>query len=128
MELIEIVEDITRARQELAALTDLDPARLELCHRVINGLEDTLEEIILKPWIPITSVEIEGAIHRTMQRVEEVEQLIVDAAPMLERKQPDEIFRFSVALIALATLNFQLQVLLEAQMHLLGADAPAFVN
>ena len=125
MELIAIVEDITRARHELAALTDVDPARLQLCHTVINDLEDTLEEIILKPWIPRTLVETEGAIHRTMQRIKEVEQLVVDAAePMLQRKVQEEMWRFNVALLSLATLRFQLDVLFEAAARLIERMPP----
>src|SRR5258708_40028436 len=98
MELIEIVEDITRARQELAALTDMDPARLQLCDSVVSNLENEIENTVLRPWIPATYPMAQGAIIGTLDRIKEVEQMIVDAAPgMLVRKLPDEMIRFGVA-------------------------------
>jgi hypothetical protein len=37
---------------------------------------------------------------------------------VLERKLPDELWRFNVALISLSTLRFQLEVLFEAAAKL----------
>lgn len=125
MELIEIVEDIARARGELAALTDLSPARLQLCHTVINDLEDEIENTLLKPWIPRTYDGVQTAILATMQNMEQVEAWIAEAGgPMLQKKIPDEMWRFNLALLTLATLRFQLDVLFEAAAALIERMPP----
>ena len=104
MEMIEILTDVARSRAELAALTDVDPARRQFCDDVISCLENELEVTILKSWIPRTFAGVESAILGTLQRIEETEQLIIDAAvPMLIKKQPDEMIRFNVALLSLHT-------------------------
>ena len=126
MELIEILKDVARSRQELAALTDLDPARLQFCDDVISRLENELEVTILKPWIPTTYPKVQCAIIGTMQRIEETEQLIVDAAPtVLVNKQPDEMLRLGIAQLSLSTLRFQLQTLFEAAAHLYNKFPPS---
>jgi hypothetical protein len=119
MEILEILTDVARSRQELAALTDLDPARFHLCETVINSLENEIEHTVLSAWMPRTYPAIEGAILATMRNIAEVELLIEDAAPaVLVGKLPDEIIRFGVALLVLATLRLQLRTLFEAAAKL----------
>ena len=131
MEMIEILNDVARSRQELAdlALTeDVDPARLQFCDDVITRLEHEIELTIFKPWIPKNFGAVESAILGTLQRIEETEQLIVDAAvPMLIKKQPDEMIRFNVALLSLHTLRFQLQMLFDAAVRMYNR-LPAYAN
>lgn len=114
MEMLEILTDVATARRELAALTDMDPARLHFCDDVIRCLENELEVTILKPWIPKTFAGCEAAIVGTLQRIEETEELIVQATPaVLLNKFPDHLIRLNVALLSLATLRFQLRTLFD---------------
>ena len=60
-----------------------------------------------------------------MQNIEQLENDVAEAGgPVLERKLPDEMLRFSVALLDLAALRFTLSALLEAAANLLLATPP----
>jgi hypothetical protein len=119
MQMTEILTDLSRAKQELAALS-LTPDRLKLCTTVISELESTLETILTVAWIPRSLPKLQGAIAATLANIEDVEQLIVEAAgPMLIRKQAEEMVRFHIAVISLSTLRFELNVLFEAAARLI---------
>jgi hypothetical protein len=119
MQVTDILTDLSRAKQELAALT-LDAARLKVCTTAITDLESTLEDILTTAWIPRSSSGLHAAILATLANIEDVEQLIVEAAgPMLIRKQADEMVRFHVALLSLATLRFELEMLFVAAAKLI---------
>lgn len=122
MEMIQILTDVAQARAELAdlALTDVDPARLDLCDACIGCLENELEITIVRPWIPATYPEVQSAISATMQNIEQVEEWIVEATvPMLENKIPEEMWRFHIARLSLEALRFQLDVLFEVAAALI---------
>jgi hypothetical protein len=115
MQIIEIVSDLARAKHELAVLTSLDPARLKLCTTAINDLETILEQVLTVAWIPSTLPELHGATTAMLKNIHEVEESVIEAAgPMLNRKLPDEMVRFNVALIGLSTMKFQLNIMFEA--------------
>ncbi len=110
----EIISEVARAKHELRALK-VSPARKRICRIAVNDLAATLDGILTEPWIPRDGIELHAAILGTLQNIEAVEQMIVDAAvPMLERKRADELFRFNIALLDLATLRFTLDVLFDA--------------
>ncbi len=131
MQIIEIIGDVSQAKRELAALKDLEPARLQRCTTAIHDLEETLEELITIPWVPRTLPGIEGAVLKVIQNIEQLENSIAEAGgPVLENKLPDEMLRFNVALLDLAAMRFTLKTLLEAAAALLVANPPTleYVN
>jgi hypothetical protein len=88
-------------------------------------LASTLEELLLQPWIPRSLDGMNGAVLKVIQNIEELENAIAEAGPpVLERKLPDEMLRFNVALLDLAALRFTLKTLLEAATALLMANPP----
>ena len=118
MQIIEIIGDVRQAKRELAALTDLDPARLKLCTTAIHDLEETLEELITLRWVPRTQAGLNGAIASVMNHIQKTEQLIGDRLDdVWERQLPDEVLRMDITLIVLDALRFQLSVLIEARLH-----------
>jgi hypothetical protein len=120
MQIIEIISDVTQAKHELAALKDLEPARLKRCTTAIHDLEETLEQLITLPWVPRTLAGLNGAISSVMNNIRKTETLIGDRLDdVWERQLPDEVLRMDITLIVLDALRFQLGVLMEAQMHML---------
>jgi hypothetical protein len=120
MQIIEIIGDVRQAKRELAALTDLDPARLKLCTTAIHDLEETLEELITLPWIPRTLAGLDGSISSVLHNIRRTEKLVDDwVYEIWQRQLPDEVLRMDITLIVLDALKFQLNVLIEARLHML---------
>jgi hypothetical protein len=118
MQIIEIIGDVSQAKRELAALTDLDPTRLKLCTTAIHDLEETLEDLITLPWVPRTMAGVTGAIAAVLHNINKTEKLIDDRLDdVWERQLPDEVLRMDITLIVLDALRFQLSVLIEARLH-----------
>ena len=120
MQIIELIGDVTQAKHDLAALTDLDPARLRRCTTAIHDLEETLEELITLPWIPRTLVGVNGAMSAVLHNIHKTETLIGDRVDEIwDRQVPDEVLRMDITLIVLDALRFQLSALIEARVRML---------
>jgi len=88
-------------------------------------LEDTLHHISTAAWIPRSPRELHGAILATIQDIAYVESLIMQAAgPMVEGNQGDERVRFHVALITVAAMRYELEILFEAAARVVKQMLP----
>jgi hypothetical protein len=118
-----IVVDLANSRLQLYALkTDpaIAPTKLDYCTSIMDKLQNTIGELLTLPWIPRTVLGLNGSIAAVLANIRKTESAIDDRIEAIwETQAPDEMLRADLALIALDTLRFQLDELIEARMKML---------
>jgi hypothetical protein len=120
MEVREIISDVARAKNDLAALAlDGTPQKkLKHCAAAVNDLETAATEILTTAWIPRSVPELTASIYCVRANLRRLQSDVDDALDVvIERGIPDEFFRVSVALSLGRLLEHQLHVLMLALMH-----------
>ncbi|SRR6266436_1761161 len=122
MEIRQMIEDVARAKNDLAGLVldGVAPQRLKRCTSAVADLETGVAELLGTRWIPQTSHEITAAIHCVKENLRRLQSDVDDAvdvnvAPnIFERALPDELFRVWMAMTFGRLLEFQLEALMDA--------------
>jgi hypothetical protein len=115
-----IVVDLANSRLQLDALKTnpaIEPRKLDYCTSIMGTLQNTIGELLVLRWIPRTVPGLDGAISSVLNNIRTTEAAIEDRIKEIwETQAPDEILRADLALIALDTLRFQLDALIEAKV------------
>ena len=116
MDLISIAEHVGTQKSRLDVL-NADPTisvdSLRVCHYAINGIEQSLTELITEPWVPVTSSGINVLIASTTENIRQTEDAIAEI-PTADIETADHALRFDLALTSLGVLKFMLGTLIDA--------------
>src|SRR6267154_150037 len=125
MEIRQMIQDVARAKNDLAGLVldGVTPQRLKRCTSAVADLETGVAELLGTRWILKTPPEIAGAIYCVKENLRRLQSEIDDAVDVnaspniFERAQPDELFRVWMAMTFGRLLEHQLDVLMDALAH-----------
>src|SRR5260370_12040029 len=115
MEIRQMIEDVARAKNDLAGLVldGVAPQRLKRCTSAVADLETGVAELLGTRWIPQTSPELTAAIYCVKANLRHLQSDVDDAlAVVIERALPDEFLRVSTAMSMGRLLEHQLDVLM----------------
>ncbi len=119
MEVRQMIEDVARAKNDLAGLgADIPPQRLERCTSAVHDLETGVSELLGTAWIPRTVPELTASIYCVRENLRRLQSEIDDCIDdVIENGRPDEFFRVSTAMSFGRLLEFQLDALMSALAH-----------
>lgn len=121
MEIQEIISDVCRAKNDLAALAvdeSVTPERFAKCEASAADLETIVTELVTTAWVPKNSHALTVSIvcvNKNLQRVEADIAAGLDVV-LLDGK-PDELYRVWCAMSFAGLLKFELDVLMTALAH-----------
>ena len=116
MNIVDIVGEFDRQKHELESLKlnpfiDVDLRRLDY---VVAGIEKSLLEVIRQPWVPNNARDLRALIASTSGNIQNVKQTIREHIDSVDPEQPDQVLRLELSFMALATLDFMMESLIEA--------------
>ena len=117
MEIKQMIDDVARAKNDLAGLLDADipPRRLQRCQSAVADLETGVSEILGTAWIPRTVPELTVSIYQVRENMRRVQDQIDGCIDdVIDRAQPDELFRVWAAMAFGRLLEFELDALMSA--------------
>ena len=118
MELQEIISDVCRAKNDLAALAvdeSVTPERFAKCEAATSNLETIVGELLTEAWVPRDPAELLAAIQRTNKNLQRVQADVASVLDVvLPERRPDEFYRVWIAFSFARLLEFQLEVLMTA--------------
>ena len=121
MEIHEIISDVCRAKNDLAALAvdeSVTPERFAKCEAAAMDLEAAVSELLTTAWIPKNSHELIACfvcVNKNLQRAQSDVAAALDV--VLLECRPDELYRGFIGLSFSRLLEFQLDVLLTTLAH-----------
>lgn len=132
MDIHEMLNDVCRARTDLAALAvdeSVSPDRFAECEVAASNLESAVTDLLTTAWIPKNSTEIAACIvciNRNLERVQsDIDDCICD---VIVRDLPDEYYRVWAALAFSRLLDFQMQTMMDVLANILANAPSSFVN
>ncbi len=118
MEARDIIAEVGRAQHDLASLRldpNVTPEGLARCQSTVWDLETITTAILKEAWIPRTLPEITACVYGVRENMRCVQEQIdqrIDG--VIDRGQPDELFRVWMAMTFGRLLGFQFDVLMAA--------------
>jgi hypothetical protein len=118
MDILTIAEHVGIQKSQLEifkADPTIDAGSLRLCDFVMDGIEQSLNELISPPsWVPNNARDLATLIAATTENIRQTKNSITEVVDTVDAAQPDHVLRLELACISLAALEYMLSVLIAA--------------
>ena len=116
MELIKLIEDVSRQRTYLEILradTTINADSLEICNDLLSGITRSLDELSTD-WIPIEPARLNRLLIRTFENSSAARVAVNEGILSVDPSKADHLLRLKLSFLSIAALDFMFEKLVLA--------------